>query len=400
MRLVAIGDIGVVDDMMHIGDEAMFQALSDELGARGAEIVAVSSAPAESAARYRAGAVGRIRFDGLDRDAAERRLAAVVAGVDAPSVLPVDDPAREVIAAVAAADGVVIAGAGNLASTWPLHVYERAALGRIAERLGKPLAITGQTFGPDLRGRDRELVAQLARGAALVGVREAASQTLAAELGVDARLGVDDASFLGGDSPGGPFPGGDAPDTPPRSGVLVSLSLHLGGAPRAETVERVARLVDAAADTVGGPVRFHAHFGAASGIDSRGDAVLHDEVRARMRTDATVLPTGDPRPAADLARRAGLLITGRYHPAVFAAAVGVPVLGLVADEYTAIKQRGALAHWGQSGTVPLARADADGIPRLHALWASRARLFDEAAARRPAHRADAARWWDRIADLF
>ena len=395
MRLVAIGDIGVVDDMMHIGDEAMFEALSDELRARGADIVAVSSAPEESAARYRAGAVGRIGFDGLDRDAAERRLQAVIAAVDAPVELPAGDPAHEVIAAVAAADGVVIAGAGNLASTWPLHVYERAALGRIAERLGTPLVITGQTFGPDLRGRDRELVAELARTASVVGVRESASRDLMARLGIDARLGVDDASFLGAEGLGG-----DTPETGSGSGVLVSLSLHLGAAPRQETLARVARLVDAAADTVGGPVTFHAHFGAASGTGSRGDAALHDEVRARMRTDSTVMPTGDPRPAAELARRAGLLITGRYHPAVFAAAAGVSVLGLVADVYTAVKQRGALAHWGASGTVPLARADADGIPRLRALWASRARVFDEAAARRPAHRADAARWWDRIADLF
>ena len=39
MQLVAIGDVGVVDDMMHIGDEAMFEALKDELTARGAGII-------------------------------------------------------------------------------------------------------------------------------------------------------------------------------------------------------------------------------------------------------------------------------------------------------------------------------------------------------------------------
>lgn len=396
MRLVAIGDIGIVDAMMHIGDEAMFEALSDELGARGAEIVAVSSAPDESAARYRGASVGRIRFDGLEREASERRLAAVVASASGASSLPEDDPAWGVITAVAEADAVVIAGAGNLASTWPLHVYERAALGGIARAFGKPLAITGQTFGPDLRGRDRELVAQLARSAALVGVRETASQALAAEFGVDARLGVDDASFLG-------FPIGSGVSatagTPDGAGVLVSLSLSLGGAPRAETVERVARLVDAAAETVGGPVVFHAHFGAAAGTDPRGDAVLHDEVRERMQSASTVLPTGEPRAAADAARRAGLLITGRYHPAVFASPAGVPVLGLTTDGYTVVKQRGALAHWGQSATVPIARADADGIPHLQSLWTDRERLFDEAAARRPAHRGAAAEWWDRIAAL-
>ena len=82
MRVVAIGDVGVVDDMMHIGDEAMFEAARDELAARGADVVGVSSAPAETAARYGIEAVARIGFDGLDRDAAEARLAAVLALAD------------------------------------------------------------------------------------------------------------------------------------------------------------------------------------------------------------------------------------------------------------------------------------------------------------------------------
>ena len=67
MRVVALGDVGVIDDMMHIGDEAMFQAAHDELTARGASLVAVSSVPDETAARYGMEAVRRIRFDGLDR---------------------------------------------------------------------------------------------------------------------------------------------------------------------------------------------------------------------------------------------------------------------------------------------------------------------------------------------
>lgn len=184
MRLVMIGDVGVVDDMVHIGDEAMFEAAVEELADRGVEVTGVSSAPADTAARYGVEAVHRIRFDGLDRAASESRLAAVVAG---GADLAPDDTAHAVISAVAAADGVIIAGGGNLASTWPLHVYERAALAGLAERTGTPLVVTGQTFGPHLVGRDRELVSSLLRSARRVGVRETASQRLAAELGVDAR---------------------------------------------------------------------------------------------------------------------------------------------------------------------------------------------------------------------
>ncbi len=150
----------------------------------------------------------------------------------------------------------------------------------------------------------------------------------------------------------------------------------------------------------GGPVRFHAHFGPLTGTQPRGDAVLHEEVRARMRTPSTVVPTGDVAHAASLARSSALLITGRYHPAVFAAPAGVPVLGLVTDDYTAVKQRGALAHWGQDATVPISAADVDGIPRLHALLKDRERIADEARARRPRHRADYDAWWDAVADTF
>lgn len=384
MRLVMIGDVGVVDDMVHIGDEAMFEAASDELGARGASITAISSAPSETAGRYGVEAVARIGFDGLDRAASEERLAAVL---DGGAGLASDDPAHDVLAAVAAADGVVIAGGGNLASTWPLHVYERAALGGIATRLQKPVVVSGQTFGPHLVGRDRDLVAGLLRSAARVGVREDASRRLAADLGVDAHLGVDDASFLGMTET----------DTAP-AGLLVSLSLSLGGAPREDAVRRIAALVDAAADTVGGPVRFHAHFGPVTGTAPRGDALLHDEVRALLRTPSTVVPSTDARSSASVIRSSALLITGRYHPAVFAAPAGVPVLGLVTDEYTAVKQRGALAHWGQDAIVPLTSADTLGIHRLAALWGARDEIRAEAARRLPGQRAAAAASWDAIAE--
>ena len=391
MRVVALGDVGVIDDMMHIGDEAMFQAAHDELTARGATPIAVSSVPDETAARYGVGAVRRIRFDGLDRAASEQRLDDVLALAEGRDTLAADDSARAVVAAVAAADGVLIAGGGNLASTWPLHVYERAAFAGIAARLARPLVVSGQTLGPDLRGRDRELVAELLRSARLVGVRESASHLLASDLGVDACLGVDDASFV-------TWPAERAAREP--DGVLVSLSLSLGGAPRNETVARIAALVDAAADATAGPVRFHAHFGPLVGAQPRGDAVLHDEVRARMRHPSIVVPTGDVAGAAFLARSAALLITGRYHPAVFAAPAGVAVLGLVTDDYTAVKQRGALAHWGQDATVPISAADVDGIPRLHALLQDREHIAAEARTRLPGHRADFDAWWDRVAGAF
>lgn len=391
--MLMIGDVGVIDDMIHIGDEAMFEAARDELTARGAVVTGISSVPEETTARYGMGAVGRIGFDGLDREASEARLAAVWETASGRPALASDDPALAVVEAVAASDGVLVAGGGNLASTWPLHVYERAALGGIAARTGTPLVVSGQTLGPALTGRDRDLVAGLLRGATLAGVRERASHRVAADLGVEARLGVDDASFVG-------MSGESEETTAERAGVLVSLSLSLGGAPRDETVARIARLVDEAVDAVGAPARFHAHFGPLTGDVPRGDAVLHEEVRAQMRTESEVLSSGDSRSSARLARSSALLITGRYHPAVFAAPGGVPVIGLVTDTYTATKQRGALAHWGQDGVVPITSADSGGVAQLRALVARRDEIAQESARRLPGHRADAEAWWDRIAAAF
>ncbi|WP_100810606.1 polysaccharide pyruvyl transferase family protein [Microbacterium sp. BR1] len=396
VRLLSIGDIGVSDGMMHIGDEAMFEALRDEMRARGVELIAVSAEPAESADRYGIDAVPRIGFAGLSRDAADARMREVVAAAKHPSSLGTDDSAREIIDAVSATDGVVIAGGGNLASRWPVHIYERVTLAAIASELGRPVVVTGQTLGPDLIDADRALLAPALRAARLVGVRETRSLALAADLGVAARVGVDDASFLGDRDPGTD----DEPDaSAPPSGVLVSLSLALGGAQRDETVARLARLIDHAAELTGEPVAFHAHFGPLDPISpARGDAVLHDEVRARMTSPSRVIPTGDPRAAARLARSSALLITGRYHPAVFAAPAGVPVVGLVADDYTRIKQLGVLAHWGQDGVAPLADADAFGGAVLERVWSSRARIAEAAAEREPRNRAEAALWWDAVAD--
>jgi hypothetical protein len=64
----------------------------------------------------------------------------------------------------------------------------------------------------------------------------------------------------------------------------------------------------------------------------------------------------------------------------------VPVLGLVTDEYTAVKQRGALAHWAQDAVVPIVAADSEGIARLQQLWSGRHAIAGAAAAPRAPRR--------------
>lgn len=392
MRVVVIGDVGVVGGMMHIGDEAMFDAMVEALRARGADaITGISSAPAETAVRYGIDAIDRIGFEG-SRAEMQARFDAVVAAADGAAGLPREDPARAVIDAVAGADAVVIAGGGNLASNWPLHVYERAALGAIAEHLDRPLVVSGQTFGPRLEGVDRKLVGGLLRSARLVGVRERASERLASDLGVAPdRLAAnrDDASFLAlGDIPG---PDGADPS------ILVSLSVHLGGLPRDETIARLAASLDALAERTGLPLLFHPHFGSLDPEVAAGDELLHDAIRDRLGAPSAALQPGDPRTAAQLARNAAMLVTSRYHPAVFAAPAGVPIAAVSADDYTSVKLRGATGWWDQDGVIDLAvAASAEGGDALARIWEGRAQARDAAAGARPDAEASSAAWFDRV----
>ncbi|BDZ54477.1 polysaccharide pyruvyl transferase family protein [Agromyces marinus] len=393
MRVVVIGDVGVVGGMMHVGDEAMFDAMVEALRARGVErIVGISNAPAETADRYGIEAIGGLAFPG-SREDLSIRSAAVLAAADGRATIAADDPALAVIEAVASADGVVVAGGGNLTSNWPHRIFERTILGTLAERFGTPLVVSGQTLGPRLDPVDRATVGALLRSARLVGVREHPSAGVAADLGVPTgRLAAnrDDATFLGADEH---EPADGAADL-----LLVSLSVHLGGLPRGATISGLARSIDALADRTGLEPAFHPHFGSLVPGTLAGDQVLHDAVRTELRSPSVVLPTGDPRSAARLARGAGMLVTSRYHPAVFAGPAGVPIAALPVDSYTGVKLRGATGWWAQDGVIDLATAwTPAGGDALARVWASRETVRASADRDRRAARAAMSAWFNRVA---
>lgn len=413
MRIVTIGDVGVLDGMVHVGDEAMFHEATVQLRARGATITGVSSNPAETAERYGVDAVPAIGFHPAttggrlgQRERRARVLSAIDGGADH---LPQDDPAWQVVEAVREADGVLVAGGGNMASLWPMHVYERNTLGLIARRFGKPLVVSGQTIGPVLEGEDRELVTELLDAAALVGLREGASLELVRTLGVDPAKTVgtvDDASFLGFDAAP---PAGGAVDAVGAAGaagaagaqapyLAVSLSAHVGDADRAAFATAVARLLDRVAGEAGLEVVFLAHWASLDPTEERGDSLLHRAVLDQLTVPARVEPTTDSPAAARFARGAALHLTSRYHPAVFAVAGGVPTVGLAVDDYTTIKLTGALGNFGQTSVVSAAQllaGDADAVAL--AAWAGRDAVRSAWADRLDGTRTASAAWWDRVA---
>lgn len=403
MQLVAIGDVGVIDRMIHIGDEAMFQEFVDRARQRGVDgITALSSNPPETATRYGIDALAGIGFRGLDDADSETRMAWVLAAAAGDrSGLDADDPALAVIDRIRASDGVMVTGGGNMSSVWPSHIFERATIGEIAAAAGVPLIVSGQTLGPALTARHAELVTGLLRSARLVSVRERPSLQLARDLGIgDVRLNTDDATFLGWDDP---------PEREPY--CLVSLSVHVGEADREETIGGFARLLDDIALRTGLAIRFLAHFASLDPAETRGDSVLHERVRSAMRNpDSRVVPTTDSLDAARLARRASLVVTSRYHPAVFAMSSLNPTIAVPVDGYTGVKLGGVLDNFGMPGLLPVADLIAGrGAEVLDRVWSDpRVDLSGQGVgaqglrsqALRSQAWSDSVAWWDRVMKAF
>ncbi len=388
MRILAIGDIGPLDGMFHVGDEAMFDELVFRLRDRGADhIVGLSSDPTDSAQRYGIHAIRPIGFGGLDRTAQETRMAQVL---DSPESLPADDPAHAVIAAMRDVDGVAIAGGGNIASVWPMHVFERATLGILAARAGVPLVVSGQTIGPVLTGLDQPRVAALLSSAALVGLREPTTHHLVTSWGIAATATVDDASFVA-DRPGS---SASAPSAPY---ALVTVARHAGDRDPDAYVASVAALLDAVHELTGVDIVFSAHFGPLGGGPSRGDELVHDALAARMSAPSSVVRIVDTATSAALARAASLVVTSRYHPAVFAVSGGVPTIGIAVDEYTSVKLTGALGNVGQTSVLS---ADALDPAVVASVWNSRDTIRSRGLELAASRRAESERWWDRVAEAF
>ena len=416
MRVVCIGDIGVMDDVIHIGDEAMFHEMLVQLRARGVtEIVAVSSTPKESSARYGVTGIHRIGFftdPERDRSVAEDRMDRVLrTAAGETNLLQGDDSALTVIAAIQNSDAVAIAGGGNLASTWPTHIFERATIGALARLFGKPLVVSGQTIGPFLTDPDAALVAELLGSAQLVGLREADSYAFSARLGVDPSLlnqTIDDASFLTADEdlasatstvPELPATSSASPALPTTPYCVVTMAAHINGEDPDVFDQRMAELLDGIAADCDLDIVFFAHFGSTRTEAAVGDTIVHNRIRARMASTRTsIFPTTDSPAAARLARGAALSVSSRYHPAVFAVSAGVPAIGIAVDDYTTTKLTGALGNFGQDGVLALGDLlKGSGKETVARVWNTREDLRADRASTIIRNRAGSQQWWDRVA---
>ena len=413
-RVLVIGDIG--QHTYHVGDEAMTIASAQALSEGGAAVTLMTrdvghSARYIGAAAHEAGAPYEylpfflFPWAPAERELTLAALESILVELHAnrerpstaelvalpqvqalPEVLhPLEQTVERMVEfadSIAAMDAIVVSGGGNLNSRYGWLLYERAAAVCAAEHAGVPVYVTGQSLGPVLSPEDAQVLERMLRTAQSVTVRERSSLAWCRERGIDARLSVDDATDYLVASPvrtlhyAEGVSASQVLDELPERYVCVTVNECTE-----QQAQQIARLLDSIWREHGYAPVFLSHFGDPQNPES-GDIQAHQRIAEQLSpsTPATLLPILHADQSITVHRAAAFTLTSRYHPAVFSAAAGIPVLALVPDAFTQMRVGGALRQYGLGEfTLPLGML-AGGVPELmvaaalrHAAVASDAR---------------------------
>jgi polysaccharide pyruvyl transferase WcaK-like protein len=392
-RLLVIADVGG-EERRHVGDEAMLEANLAAFRRLVPEVAftVVSHDPAWTAARYGVDTVAPLGFPrdpvaGAEREAMLDRVLTDAAGRRKEDAT---------IDAVARADGLVVSGGGNLSSTWPDLLYERAALMHLARIFEKPAVVLGQTLGPRLGDDERRLLAETLTWARFVGLRELPSAALALELRVPPEriwYQCDDALSL--EEVPAPVSGSDRSGAP---AIAVTIDPQVRAAGEAVFGPLVRQLRELSEST-GAPLILIPHV-----FGNESEALPSDLTEARVLAERlglshTVIAAGlDARQARQVTGDSVLVISSRYHPLVFGLAAGTPSIGIYGDEYCRIKLQGALAHARLERWTLTYEDVVRGrlLPNALELWHARGEVRRELESRREAWREEARRRWAAV----
>ncbi|WP_237715689.1 polysaccharide pyruvyl transferase family protein [Arthrobacter sp. M2012083] len=403
MRVVVLGDIG--QPVYHVGDEAMTHAVVDELRARGvSDIVLLSRDPEQSTRIFGTSSVKTLEFPWPPhrRETYLREIRAILAGD--MTALPAEDQVHALIETMKTCDGVVIAGGGNMTSPYGWLLYERAAVGAIANALGKPLVISGQTVGPVLTGPDYDTVVELFRSATLTSVREQTSWELMRNAEVPAGLTLDDASFLEVDHA---LPAALELDhvtykpQPGRPFLVATFAPGTGAMDKDAFNQRIAEVLDRIADAGNLDVVMIPHMSHPGQADI--DIETHQDIRQRMHTENVVVCGQlSAEESASLTMQAEFVVASRYHPIVFALSAGVPCLGIAVDYYGEVRIGGALANWGLGHTMRSLRhlATPEFDTYVDQLWAGRDDISAYLKQLSPTQGEFQRAWWDAVVETL
>ena len=292
-----------------------------------ARVTVTSSAPAWTGCEYGVRSIERLAVARTpDAQGWQARQLVASAARDRDLVLAPTD--QVVLAEVAAADVVVLAGGGNVCSLYPGLLQERLAIGALARWREVPLVVVSQTIGPTLARADVSAVCRLLGGASVVGVREQFSLTMLRSLGLRAHLQLDDALPL--------------ESTLRNPEPYIALTMH--HSQRGLDLGAMAKALDGLARQTGWRLVFVSHFESAT--PEWSDVRTAEELAARLTADLEILPIQRVQDTMEVTSRASLVVSTRYHPLVFGLGMGVPCVGVVQDAYHHVKLAGALAHAG------------------------------------------------------
>lgn len=395
MRVAVLGDIG--QEIYHVGDEAMTHAVGHELARRGHTPVYLTRDLAHTRRHFGDVEVAASLPFPQALDGRLRYLAHIEDLLDGRDhTLGGDDQIHALIATLQDVDALVVAGGGNMSSRYGWLLHERLAALAVAHALGRPSFVTGQTVGPVLASPDRHAAQRHLSQALGVAARESSTLALLAQLVDPHRVHAvcDDAQFLAGV----PVPGGWRPAAPHVPGAVVATFAPSSLGYADELLPGVAAALDRLGDELGVPVLLVPHMATPGAGD--GDEAVHRRLAQAMNHEVQVLPIEHALIAARRAREASVVITSRYHPAVFATEGGASVVSLAPDAYSRVRMEGALANWGlpEGLVVDTVRRGADAVDAVATASASAAASTRSAlTSRRPALAASAVEFWDLLA---
>ena len=275
--------------------------------------------------------------------------------------------------AVREADAVVASGGGYVSDFFYAHAWRVFATLDLAQGFGKPTGMFGVGLGPIGRPELIQHGGPVLRRLDVLGLREPLRSPAEAR-----RLGVDEARVVvTGDDAIAPAAAYPIPPVEERAAIGVNLRLAATAEVPVAALPMVRSGVAEAAGRLGAglvPLVVRTALSPDNDVDAAarvfglGDGDLQ---RARaIRTPAEAL--------AEVAR-CRVVVTGAYHNAVFAMAMGVPVVGLCRSAYYEAKLGGAAAGFGAGMTV-LSLEDRDLQAKLAA---EVVRYWDEAPALAP-----------------
>lgn len=232
---------------------------------------------------------------------------------------------REFLSAIRGTDLLLVSGAGHLNDVFRDHALAVLETLRLAREAGAVTALTGQGLGPMTDGRLRARAAEVLPHVDVIGLREGVyGPPLLASLGVDPERVVvtgDDAIAVAYRS---------RPAEPGRHlGVNLRIAPYAGIDDRTfDAIAQVLRRFDHPAQPI--PIA----------IDD--DRLAIERLLGRPGAPA-------PRSLEELLAAIGrcrVVVTGSYHAAVFALAMGIPAVTLAGSEYYVQKFRGLAGQFG------------------------------------------------------